>query len=196
MQWVNTTSFVQTNGSGNYRLTDSWVQPLGVCCWPTQFMIVIEENPSFPLNQVAINDYYYSRRGNVVPPNIVATVNLPGLPEGYFQGEGTIWTLGAFFNANDRNDGSYQMGSAGGPLARGGATFNFAAQSWLPEGWGWYPVPTMDPDAMSLTLTVRFTGVEVPGADSAGFLIFQSAPFTVQEPEPPVVVTDTCYGEE
>ncbi|TLG74230.1 LPXTG cell wall anchor domain-containing protein [Culicoidibacter larvae] len=75
-QMIDVTDIVNQNGSGNYYLNGANASTTGFTQMGVVFMIVIEEDASFPLRYTAINDFFYS---NDADKNelLEYTVNLP-----------------------------------------------------------------------------------------------------------------------
>jgi hypothetical protein len=188
------TALVAEHGSGVYRITSDLT---GLVWFPIAYLWVVEENPSLPLAQVAINHFFYASIGGTasIPNSAQVSVNLRPVPDGYHYGSATTRILGTSWEPGDTNEANYTMGQARGPLV----TENAAAPGGLfvRHGWGVSVVQDLDPNAVAFTLNMTITGLSGNhGTDEgAAFLLYQAL-LEPDTPDPAPFVTDTCYGDE
>jgi hypothetical protein len=188
--YADITSLVGARGSGNYAI-DTPITPEAGFVSAQSFFIAVEQDPSYPLTSVAINDFFFSATAGMnVEENISVNVDLPAItnPEQYVQtSEAGLLVLGASFDASDASSANFVAGSSSGPLTNDNSTTPAAGQFWPRFRWGLSNFQ-MDINAAQLTLNIDFTA-DTTGEDAGGWVIVV-APLVVPggiTPEMPVV---------
>ena len=110
MYYADITSYVQENGSGSYRNNSLQTVVSG------KMMIVIEENPDFPIANVILNDYFYSNQDDL-PETSYFTINLPSGMKVSSDVESQFQSFGGSIDRKDIFRGSVQQESAGNVLS-------------------------------------------------------------------------------
>jgi hypothetical protein len=196
-QYWRITDQVQALGSGWYSILNTNVN------WRIRYMIVIEQNPSFPRAQVVAHDFFYAN-DDVPTQSMQVSINLPlPIPADYTHVPGAtrISVLGGSWDTPDRTIATYTMGVASGTLTNDNGTSpsrdrNFFGSALLSIVPGMSYLPNIDPTATSFTLRVQQTDAG-GGSDAAAWLIFYAPLETPELPPSPIVVqTDTCYDED
>jgi hypothetical protein len=203
MQYFDATELVQKYGSGSYQITNNFANVPGQI---QSFMLVVLDNPNWPMSQVAINDFFYA--SSTVPESmqINTTSQLPAVPADYWyaSGQATLTVLGGSWQVDDFQNANYVMGSARGALTNNNSTSANAQSFFGSNRWGVSKIPNLDLSSRNFTLNVNIT--QNPGLeDSSSWMIFQ-APLETNAPPPPPppppppvspeIKTDTCYDED
>jgi hypothetical protein len=203
-QYTNITSlFTPERRSGAWRIENQVACPTAIgtwtcwtqAFWPTPWVLVIQEDPSSQLQAIVINDFLHDSTGvnwNVINVSVPLPVSALNINQ-YTGSTAQVRSVGGSWGAGTEDfDFTYRVFDSVGNVTNTGDLGNMGGVLNL-FSWGNGSDLEVSGDAVRIDFHADlFTDGPGTGTETTSMLVYTIPIYD----RPPVVVTDTCYGED